>query len=98
MKINNILIKPVVSEKSILAQEIARYSFVVANKANKNQIKEAVEKQFSVSVERVWTKKQAGKSKRTGKKKLLKNYSDKKIALVQLTKGQKIDLLDSKEK
>ena len=95
---NIVLIKPVVSEKSLLMQEGGRYSFVVNPKANKNQIKNAVENLFAVTVVNVWTKKKAAKSRRTGQKRLLKSYSDQKIAVVQLKKGEQIQELKLKEK
>ena len=93
-----VLLRPVVSEKSIAGQGSGRYSFVVVTTATKGQIKEAVASSFSVTVEKVWTKKLPGKSKRTGKKRLLKRYPAGKIATVQLAKDQKIDLLEVKEK
>jgi len=53
---NQILIKPIISEKSEgLSEKLTKYSFVVARKANKVEIKKAVEKEFNVSVSKVNT-------------------------------------------
>ena len=98
MDISKVLISPLISEKSLSGNSQDRYSFLVNPKANKDQIRVAIENMFGVEVNRVWTRKKAGKTKKTGKKKLSKNYSDQKLATVQLGKGQKIDLFDLKEK
>ncbi|MBL7111642.1 MAG: 50S ribosomal protein L23 [Bacteroidales bacterium] len=89
-----ILIKPIVTEKlTTQGDAMNRYGFVVDKKANKLQIKEAIEKAYNVSVESVNTMKYGGKRKtrytRTG---LLsgKTKSYKK-AIITLSEGEVID-------
>ena len=61
----DVIIAPVVSEKSYGLIDEGRYTFFVAPDANKTQIKYAVEQIFSVKVESVNTINRAGKRKRT---------------------------------
>ena len=59
----SILISPLVTEKVSALNEKGKYGFVVASSANKIDIKNAVEKMYSVNVEKVNTLKVLGKSK-----------------------------------
>jgi large subunit ribosomal protein L23 len=90
----DILIKPIVTEKlTVQGEDMNRYGFVVDKKANKLQIKEAVEKTYNVSVESVNTMKYGGKRKtRYTRSGLLsgKTKSYKK-AIITLAEGEVID-------
>jgi len=90
----NILLKPIVTEKmTSQGDKFNRYGFLVAKKANKLQIKKAVEELYDVKVESVNTMRYAGKVKtRNTKSGLLsgKTASTKK-AVVTLAEGNKID-------
>jgi large subunit ribosomal protein L23 len=87
MKHFDIIIKPLLSEKSYADIPNKKYTFVVAKSANKVEIKDAVEKLFGVKVASVNTVNQSGKLKRQGK---TQGYtSDYKKAYVQLTKDSK---------
>ena len=89
--LDSILIKPLMTEKSSKETEVAnRYSFQVNPKANKNQIKSAVEKFFNVKVLNVRTSVVPGKLKRSGNRGMKKTTSTKK-AWVQVQDGQKIE-------
>ncbi|MFC0673104.1 50S ribosomal protein L23 [Brachybacterium hainanense] len=81
----DVLLAPVVSEKSYGLMDEGKYTFVVDNRANKTEIKIAVEKIFDVKVASVNTINRQGKSRRTrfgmGKRK------DTKRAIVTLTDG-----------
>ena len=81
----DILIAPVVSEKSFGLLDEGKYTFVVDPRANKTEIKIAVEKVFGVKVDSVNTINRKGKSRRTkfgiGKRK------DTKRAIVSLREG-----------
>jgi large subunit ribosomal protein L23 len=85
-----ILIAPVVSEKSYGLLDQNKYTFIVAPDANKTEIKIAVEKVFNVKVISVNTLNREGKSLRTrfgiGKRK------DTKRAIVKVATGQRIDI------
>ncbi|TYB48607.1 MULTISPECIES: 50S ribosomal protein L23 [Actinomadura] len=86
----DIIIAPVVSEKSYGLLDENKYTFIVRPDANKTQIKQAVEKVFGVKVTNVNTLNRQGKRKRTrfgyGKRK------DTKRAIVSLAEGERIDI------
>lgn len=91
MHVEQVLIKPLLTEKSSIATETAnRYAFQVQLKANKNQIKLAVEKMFDVKVVNVRTSISPGKVKRFGRH--TKKSSSTKKAYVQIQEGQKLEL------
>lgn len=95
---NNILIKPIITEKVTANQEkLNRYGFVVASEANKLQIKKAVESMYGVTVEAVNTMRYIGKVKmrmtRTGVQVGVANRTKK--AVVTLKKGDTIDFYSS---
>jgi large subunit ribosomal protein L23 len=81
----DILIAPVVSEKSYALLDEGKYTFLVDPRANKTEIKVAVEKVFGVKVASVNTANREGKTRRTrfgiGKRK------DTKRAIVTLREG-----------
>lgn len=66
MKNYDIIIKPLLTEKSYADIAAKKYTFVVAKEANKVQIKKAIEEIFGVSVKRVNTVNVRGKEKRQG--------------------------------
>ncbi len=88
--LENVLIKPLLTEKTSKETEaFNRYAFVVNLRANKNHIKNAVEKYFDVKVLSVRTSTLPGKSKRTARG--YKKSPSTKKAYVQLQDGQKIE-------
>jgi large subunit ribosomal protein L23 len=90
----DILIKPVVTEKMTeQSEKLNRYGFVVDHRANKIQIKNAVEKMYGVSVENINTMNYAGKSKsKFTKAGLIEGKTNKyKKAIVTVTEGDVID-------
>lgn len=89
-RLMNILLSPVVSEKSAMAADQARqYSFKVVRDATKPEIAQAVEMLFDVKVEDVRTINVKGKTKRFGA--MSGKRSDWKKALVRLKEGHDID-------
>ena len=94
INISDILIKPIISEKSSLNAGKNLYTFQVGLKANKYEIKHAIEKTFSVKVLDVTTVIVKGKVKRAGKKRLAVKKSSWKKAVVMLSPEQKIDLFE----
>jgi len=86
----DVLLAPVVSEKSYGLLDENKYTFIVAPDANKTEIKIAVEKVFGVKVVSVNTMNRQGKNKKTrfgdGKRK------DTKRAIVQVAAGSRIDI------
>lgn len=92
------IIKPVITEKSLrLANNENTYVFEVQMTANKNQIREAIEKLFEVKVDRVRTIVKYKELKRTGKKRMTVKKGKTKKALVTLKEGQSIDLFDTSQ-
>lgn len=84
----DVILKPVVTERSMAGMGEKKYTFLVHTEANKSQIKEAVEKMFEgTKVEKVNTMNLAGKKKRRGK--TSGRTSKTKKAIIQLTKDSK---------
>ena len=92
MNIYQVLLKPTITEKSTLLQETGRYTFQVARTANKGLVKEAVEKNFNVTVTDVNITMLRGKRKRYGPK--VKKQPDAKKAVVTLKPGDRINLVE----
>lgn len=87
MKEYDVIIKPLLTEKSYADIENKKYAFVVRKDANKIEIRQAVESIFGVKVKSVNTANVSGKLKRQGK---TQGYtSDYKKAIVQLTSDSK---------
>ncbi|MFT7516383.1 MAG: large subunit ribosomal protein L23 [Myxococcota bacterium] len=87
-----IIQKPILTEKSTSEQERSNvYRFEVAGGANRIEIKQAVEMLFEVKVDAVNTMVRNGKMRRRGAS--VYRTATKKIALVKLVDGDKIDLL-----
>ncbi len=91
----DVIKRPIISEKSSALTEVAnRYVFEVAPQANKTEIKDAVQRLFSVKVLDVRTLTMHGKVKRIGK--FETKRSNWKKAMVTLAEGQKIDFFQTK--
>ncbi len=86
----DVLIAPVVSEKSYGLLDNNKYTFVVHPDANKTEIKIAVEKIFNVKVTSVNTLNRQGKTRRT--RTGLGRRASSKRAIVSLAEGHRIDI------
>ena len=92
----DVILKPVVTEKSMNAMSEKKYTFLVHTDATKNQIKEAVEKMFEgTKVARVNTMNQDGKNRRRGM--VVGKTSKTKKAIVTLKEGESIDFYSNIE-
>ena len=90
MEARDILIRPIVTEKSTDLMAENKYTFEVDLRANKTQIKAAVEEIFNVEVEKVNTSRVRGKLRRMGRH---EGYtSDWKKAVVTLKPGHSIEV------
>ena len=87
MQNHDIIIKPIVSEKSMDQLADRKYTFKVAMNANKIEIKKAVEEVFGVKVEKITTARVLGKVKRMGA--TSGKRADWKKAIVKLTADSK---------
>ncbi len=92
--VHDVLIRPVISEKSVGETERNNYTFAVARDANKFQIKAAVEAEFGVDVigVRVMTVKPKEKSRGRRTKGMIPGW---RKAVVTVAAGQKIELFEA---
>jgi large subunit ribosomal protein L23 len=94
VNLKTVLLKPVISEKSVIETERNNYTFAVARGANKFQIKAAVEDQFKVDVLGVRVLTVKPKQKRRGRRQLGTVPGWRK-AVVTIAEGQKIELFET---
>ena len=92
MDIHRVLVKPTITEKSTLLQETGKYTFEIAAKANKVEVKEAVQRNFNVKVLDVNITKLRGKRKRYGPRSV--KQPDIKKAVVTLQPGDRINIIE----
>lgn len=84
---HDIIIKPIITEKSMEDMALGKYTFMVDKRANKSEVKKAIEKIFDVKVEKVNTMNMLGKIKRQGMNK--GRRPSWKKAIVKLTEDSK---------
>ncbi len=92
MHLYEVLRHPLVTEKNTMLQAQGKYVFEIAREANKQQVKQAVEKAFKVKVLAVNVMTVPGKTRRVGRRQVL-TQSWKK-AIVTLKPGDKIELFE----
>ena len=92
MNIHQVLVRPTITEKSTLLQESGKYTFRVSPRANKVEVKEAVEKNFGVTVMDINITKLHGKVKRYGAR--MSKRPDVKKAVVTLKPGDRINIIE----
>ena len=92
----DIIIQPVVSEKSYAAYDLNVYTFIVASDANKIEIRQAVEELFATKVSSVRTVNRKGKRKRNRTSGAWSTRATRKRAIVTLAEGEEsIDIFGS---
>jgi large subunit ribosomal protein L23 len=91
----DVILRPVVSEKSYGLLDNGVYTFIVAPSANKVEIRQAVESIFNVRVTDVNTLNRKGKRKRNRRAATFGKRPDTKRAIVRLADGDRIDLFES---
>ncbi|HRN25359.1 MAG: 50S ribosomal protein L23 [Ignavibacteriaceae bacterium] len=95
---NNILVRPIITEKmtNISANQPGKYGFMVSPKANKIEIKKAIEKKFDVHVIEIRTINHPGKIKSQFRKsgRFEGKTARTKKAIVTLKEGEKIELFE----
>lgn len=90
----DIIIRPVITEKSMNDVAKGRFTFEVSMASTKKNIKKRIEERFKVNVISVKTNIVKGKKRRVGLRRTEKGLSSWKKSIVQLKEGQKIDLFD----
>jgi large subunit ribosomal protein L23 len=89
----DVILRPVISEKSYEMLDDNKYTFIVDPRANKTHIKQAVEQIFDVKVLSVNTMNRQGKRKRRGV--VVGKRPDTKRAIVTVAPGDRIELFDA---
>ncbi len=92
LQAHGIIMRPIITEKAQILTQQNQYVFEVDKRANKMQIKEAVETAFGVHVLNVNTATMKGKMRRYGRKETAQ--PDWKKAFVKLAAGEKIELFE----
>jgi large subunit ribosomal protein L23 len=93
MHLYDVLIRPVVTEKSTINTELGQYTFQVDLRANKMQVKDAVEAAFKVTVDDVNVLVMPAKINRRGNREFMRQSKWKK-AVVTLKPGDRIQLFE----
>lgn len=91
---HDVVLYPIISEKSYAAIDDGRYTFMVDPRCNKSEIKDAVERIFDVKVTSVNTMRTKGKPRRRGM--VVGRTSRGKKAVVKLAEGQNIEFFESR--
>ncbi len=89
-----VIIKPIISEKSMNQAGKGRFVFAVARYLDKPTIKRTIEKQFNVHIKKIMTITTKGKTKRIGTRRNEVAVSPVKKAVVQVKEGEKIAIFD----
>lgn len=89
----DVIRRPVITEKSMGMLDDNKYTFVVDPRANKTEIRQAIESIFDVKVTNVATQNRRGKRKRRGY--VVGRRPDVKRAIVTLAEGDEIELFDA---
>ena len=93
MNYHAIIRRPIISEKSTMQKEVSnQLSFEVDRKANRIEIKKAIQSLFSVQVDAVRTMQIKGKFKRRGR--IIGKRKDLKKAIVTLKPGERIEFFE----
>lgn len=92
MNPHDVILAPVLSEKAVGEMSIGKYSFYVHPKANRTQIKEAIETVFKVDVTKINLQNREGKVVRMGR--FEGKRPERKKAIVTLKAGQRIEQLE----
>ena len=92
MNPHDVILRPVLSEKAVVAIADSKYAFFVHPDANRTQIKDAVETVFGVDVVKINLLNQRGKIKRLGQ--YAGRRPERKKAIVTLAAGQRIQQLE----
>ena len=90
-----VILRPIISEKSMHHVGKGRFTFAVSKDADKKMIKKAVENDFKVNVIAVKTTIVKGRTRRGGARREERILSSWKKAVVTLKDGQKIDIFDT---
>lgn len=94
MQTEETIIRPIITERSIKDAGLGKFTFAVHIKATKWDIKKAIEEKFNVHVKSVATSIAKSRQKMASNRRIRVLISAWKKGIVQLAKGEKIDLFD----
>ena len=94
MDLHQVILRPVVSEKSFARLDVGVYTFVVHPRATKLQIRAAVEEIFNVQVAKVNTLNRSGKKRRNRRSNTVGQTAATKRAMVTLAGDDRIELFE----
>ncbi|NMB91431.1 50S ribosomal protein L23 [candidate division WWE3 bacterium] len=92
MRLSNLVLKPIITEKSYTLASEGRYVFKVNMSATKRSVAKEIKRLYGVDVIEVSTAVMPGKSKRIARSRLMSKPLKWKKATVKLKEGQSIDL------
>lgn len=92
-----VIIKPIITEKSMSDAGEGKFTFLVHKSADKTMIKKVIEEKFNVHVTSLTTSLTKGRSKRVGARRTEKVMTPVKKAIATLKKGEKISLFSLSE-
>ena len=96
METAKVILRPLMTEKSLVDAAKGDYSFIVDKKATKGEIKKAVKERFSVDVLSVKTRLVKGRTRRVFRRREKTILGPRKTATVRVGKEQKIDIFEVK--
>jgi large subunit ribosomal protein L23 len=96
MNLKYIIKRPIITEKSLEATKDNRYTFEVAVRANKEQIKAAIKSAFDVDAVAVWTSTKKPVTKSSGRRRMPGETAETKKAIVEIKAGQSIKVFETK--
>lgn len=88
MQVNDVLVKPVLTEKGVQMANKQTYLFEVSLNSTKHQVRTALEAIYDVEVKDIKIMIRKGKERRVGKRMMTKKTADRKIAVITLIKGK----------
>lgn len=91
------LIRPIITEKSLNLAKDKKYSFLVDKNKTKHEIKLEIENLFKVNIVKIQTVKVKGGEKKIGKSRRIVKKPDQKKAIITLKDKQKIDLFETED-
>lgn len=92
------LIKPIISEKSLALAALKKYTFKIPLSWTKTDVKKSVEKTFAVKVLKTATITMPGKTYRSGRRWIIRKRANWKKAIVSINPSQQIDLFEAATK
>ncbi len=95
MDVYDVIIRPIVTEKSLTLRELGQYVFEVHRRANKIQVRKAIEEIYGVKVETVNVSNMPAKITRTRGRRPTTRHAAWKKAVVTLAPGERIKALEA---